>query len=195
MEIIANTLELIRGRLNQSIQNLDSRNEDWVILSNLVDVEGRPYEAAANKIVMCLTSVADEKVISTYNPNVRGRDGDYGQVSPPLYVDLYIAFIANFQNQAYRESLVALGRTISYFQQNPWFSPQNLPGLDPVIDKLNLEFVNLDPVDINYVMGMLGIKYLPSVFYKLRLIPFAGEAMSGSAKHVGGYSSPSSLSQ
>lgn len=193
MAIITTTLELIRARLNESIQNLDRRHEDWVILSNLVDVEGKPYEATANKIVMCLTSVADEKVISTYNPNVRGSAGDYAQVAPPLYIDVYVAFIANFQNQNYRDGLTALSRTISYFQENPWFSHQNLPDLDRAIDKINLEFVNLDPVDLNYITGMLGIKYLPSVFYKLRLLPFVGKTVTSTAPAIGGYSQPSNV--
>lgn len=191
MAIIATTLELIRGKLNDSIQNLDRRTEDWVILSNIVDVDGRPYETATNKIVMCLTSVVDEKMISTYNAMARGSGEEYARISPPLYVDLYIAFIANFCNQNYSDGLVALSRTISFFQSNPWFSHDNVPKLDPAIDKLNLEFVNLDPVDVNYIMGMLGIKYLPSVFYKLRLLPFTSNQMTAKAMPVGGYSTPS----
>ncbi|GAB3126408.1 Pvc16 family protein [Novispirillum itersonii] len=187
MDLIGTTLELIRGRLNDSIQNLDNRPEDWVILSNIVDVDGKPYEAAINKIVLCVTSMQDEKVISTFNPMLRGPEGKYGQVTPPLYLDVNVAFIANFYNKNYRDGLVAISRTISYFQQNPYFNQQNLPGLDPAIDKLNLEFVNLDPVDLNYVMGMLGAKYLPSVFYKIRLLPFASTAMSSKAVAVGAF--------
>ena len=45
------------------------------------------------------------------------------------------------------------------------------------IDKLTLEMENLTPVDVNYVMGILGTKYLPSAFYKLRLLPFDSNAM------------------
>ena len=190
MAIIATTLDLIRGRLNDSIQNLDRRNEDWVILSNIVEMNGRPYETAANKIVMCLTGIADEKMISTYTASARGTKGDYAQVPPPLYIDLYLAFIANFQNQRYDDGLVALSRTISYFQQNPWFSHDNLPPLDPSIDKINLEFINLNNADVNYIMGMLGVKYLPSAFYKLRLLPFAGTAMTAKASAVGSFSDP-----
>jgi hypothetical protein len=42
---------------------------------------------------------------------------------------------------------------------------------------LTLDFENLTPVDVNYVMSMLGTRYLPSAFYKLRMIPFASIAM------------------
>jgi hypothetical protein len=58
--------------------------------------------------------------------------------------------------------------------------------LDPAFDKLTLEFENLSPVDVNYVMSMLGTRYLPSAFYKLRMIPFASTAMQGRTYPVGG---------
>ena len=45
------------------------------------------------------------------------------------------------------------------------------------IDKLTMEITNIDLLEINYLMGTLGTKYLPSVFYKLRMIPFANDAM------------------
>ncbi len=190
MAIIDGTLELIRARLNDSLQNRDRRDEDWVSLSNIVDVDGKPFEGAVNRVVMCLINIADEKMISTYNAARRGKDGEFAQVPPPLYIDLYLAFVANFYNHQYRAGLAALSLTISYFQQNPWFTRDTLPPLDPAIDKINLEFVNLGPVDVNYVMGMLGIKYLPSVFYKLRLLPFTAGPMGAKILPVGGFSAP-----
>jgi hypothetical protein len=58
---------------------------------------------------MCLIALADEKVMSTYSAALRGADGNYAVVPPPLYLDVYIAFIANFYNQNYR-TISALSR-------------------------------------------------------------------------------------
>lgn len=88
-------------------------------------------------------------------------------------------FMANFAEKSYPDGLAALSRLISYFQQTPVLTPQNAPELSPEIDKLTLDFENLTPVDVNYVMSMLGTRYLPSAFYKLRMIPFASTAMQG----------------
>jgi hypothetical protein len=87
-------------------------------------------------------------------------------------------FMANFSAKNYSDGLAAISYVISFFQQNPWFNQANAPDLGPEIDKISMEMANLDPVDINYVMSTLGTKYMPSVFYKLRLLPFASTAMS-----------------
>jgi hypothetical protein len=46
--------------------------------------------------------------------------------------------------------------------------------------------VNLEMTDLNYLMGMIGAKYLPSVYYKVRVIPFRSDAMRGQVSAVHG---------
>jgi hypothetical protein len=157
-----------------------------VILANIVDHDGRPYAAAKDKIVMVLVNIKHETVISTYTAAVRTKGSAYAVVPTPLYIDLYVLFFANFYNENYRQGLAMISRTISFFQQNSWFTADNLPDLPPVIDKLTLEITNLDLVELNYLMGMIGVKYLPSVFYKLRMLPFAGEAIEGVTPAIAG---------
>jgi hypothetical protein len=94
-------------------------------------------------------------------------------------------FMANFSEKTYSDGLAALSRLISFFQQTPFFTQDNAPGIGPDVDKLTLDFENLSPVDVNYVMGMLGTRYFPSAFYKLRMIPFVASAMKARAYAVG----------
>ena len=182
MDLIRTVLELIRQKLNASL----AATEDWVILSNIVDQEGHPYADAKDKIVMVLANIKYETTISTHNPTVRTKTSLDAVVAPPLYIDLYILFYANFYDNNYRQGLAMISRTISFFQQTPWFTADNMPGLPPVIDKLTMEITNLDLLEANYLMGMLGAKYLPSVFYKLRLLPFAGDAIMDVTPAVAG---------
>lgn len=93
-------------------------------------------------------------------------------------------FMSNFMEKKYSDGLAILSRLISFFQQSPYFTRDNAPQLAPVIDKLTLEFENLSPVDVNYVMSMLGTRYLPSAFYKMRMLPFASTAMTQRAYPV-----------
>jgi len=176
MDAIRNVLEVVRQLANEYLQNLERRADDWVILSNLIDHQGKMNEMTRNKLVMSLYNITHETVISTYTAAQPGVGG-YAIVPPPLYIDLHILVIANFIEQNYPEGLAAVSRAISFFQQNPAFTHDSAPQLDPGVDKITLEFTSLSPVDVNYVMGMLGARYLPSVFYKLRLIPFASQAM------------------
>jgi hypothetical protein len=188
--LIQSTLELIREKLNETFKIADPRPEDWVILSNIVDQEGRAYEQAKDKVVMFLANIKYETIISTYNRTVPTKGNQYAIVTPPLYIDLFVLFFANFYDKNYPEGLGVISQTISFFQQNPWFTKETLPKLDPAIDKLTFEMVNLEMTDLNYLMGMIGAKYLPSVYYKVRVIPFNGEAMKGQASGVQGVQSP-----
>lgn len=186
MDLIRQVLDLIRQKLNESFANADPRREDWVILSNIVDQDGRSFTGAKDKIVMVLANIKHETVISTYTAAVKTKTSAYAIVAPPLYIDLYVIFYANFFDENYRQGLAMISRTISFFQQNPWFDANTLPGLPPVVEKLAMEITSLDLLEVNYLMGMLGVNYLPSVFYKVRMLPFVGEAIEGVTPPVGG---------
>lgn len=176
MDTIRNVLEAIRQSANDYLQNIDRRDGEWIILTNIISQDGSLNESSQNKVIMNIYNITNETTICTYKATQYGENGYYN-VSPPLYIDLHLVFMANFSEKQYPTGLAAISRLISYFQQNPWFTHATTPKLDPVVDKINLEFTNLSPVDVNYIMGMLGTKYLPSVFYKLRMIPFTSSAM------------------
>jgi hypothetical protein len=188
--MIRRVLELIQKQLNAYFQNIDRRDEEWVILSNVVDNEGKPFEDANGKVVMFLANITHETIVSTYSPTVRTKGSSYAVVAPPIYIDLFILFFANFVDRRYAEGLEMISRTISYFQQNPVFTRDNMPELDPSIDKLTMEITNLDLLEVNYLMGVLGTKYLPSVYYKLRMLPFASDAMQAEVPAARGVDTP-----
>ena len=192
-DAIQTTLELIRRKLNEFFQNADPREEDWVILSNIVDHEGHPYEPARDKIVMFLTNIQHETTISTYNRSVPVKGDQFAIVAPPLYLNLYVLFFANFYDKNYADGLGMISRTISFFQQNHWFSRSSLPGLDPTIDKLTLDITNLNTTDLNYLIGLTGTRYLPSIHYKIRMIPFESSAMLGQVPVAKGVQSPTGV--
>lgn len=161
--LIRTTLELIRKRLNDFFEKIDPMAEDWVVLSNIADDEGHVWENTKNKIVMSLVNIQAVSVIDN-------RDTTVAQ---PTHMHLFVVFFANFKNLNYTQGLAMISRTLSFFQQNPRFSRENLPGLDPVVDKLTFEFTNLDMADLNRLMRIMGTTYLPLICYKVRMLPFA----------------------
>jgi Pvc16 N-terminal domain len=189
MSEIRGTLEQIRTRMNETFLNAFPRDEDWVVLSNVADHDG-VLEATHNKLVMLLAGIHRETAVSTFNPNVPAEGNRYAVVAPPIYIDLFLLFYANFSGKNYADGLSAVSWTISFFQQYLWFTHDNLPGLDPRIGKLTFEMVNLDPSGLSHLMGVMGAKYLPSVYYKVRMIPFQGDAMQAEAPAVKGLQTP-----
>ena len=176
MSDIRATLEAVRQRLNEFLQAAQPRAEEWAVLSNLVDPEGKAYDGARNRLVMFLANVQKETAISTATGTVPAGD-PYAMVAPPLYVDLYVLLYANFYDATYVEGLGIISLAISFFQQNPAFTPATLPGLPPEVDRLTFEMANLEPLGLSYVLGIAGVKYLPSAYYKVRLLPFQAEAV------------------
>ena len=65
-----------------------------------------------------------------------------------------------------------ISETISCFHQTPVLTRVNAPDLPPSIDTLALEYTNLNISELDDVMGMLGVRYLPSVCYKVKTLPF-----------------------
>jgi Pvc16 N-terminal domain len=175
-DVIHNVLDAIRQSANQYLQNIDHRDDDWVVLANLTAQGGTPNEGSQGKVVMCLYNITHETTISTYQPVRQSALGMY-TVAPPLYIDLHVMFMANFADRQYGSGLGAMSRLITFLQQNPTLTHATNPRLDPSVEKITLEFVNLDLSELNHVLGMMGVSYLPAIFYKLRMITFASPAM------------------
>lgn len=187
---IRQTLEAVRKRLNQFIRAADPGELEWVLLSNLVDPSGTPYQEANNRLVMFLANVARENTIGTYNPTRPAEGNRHAAVAPPLYVDLYVLVVANFYNENYKVGLDLLTLTLSFFQQNPFFTPDNLPDLPAGVDRLTFELANLPPTELSYVLGLAGVKYLPSAYYKVRMLPFQSDAVQKEVPAVQGVQTP-----
>ncbi len=185
MSSIRGVLSVIRTLANEYMQNLDRRADDWVTLTSIVYHDGAVNPATRDKVVMTLFNISRENIISTYSAAKAGGDA-FAIVQPPIYIDLHVLFMANFAANNYSDGLAAISHIISFFQQNPWFNQSNAPDLGPEIDKITMEMSNLDASELNHVMGMLGAKYMPSVFYKLRMLPFASTAMHARTYPVSG---------
>jgi hypothetical protein len=175
------TLEAVLQRLNEFLQATARRPEAWAVLSNLVDPEGKPYDGARNRLVMFLANVQKEISVGTAGDSLPVSGSQSAVVPPLLYVDLYVLVLANFYDADYADGLGILSLAIGFFQQNPAFTPATLPGLPPGVDRLSFEMVNLEAADLSHVMGIAGVKYLPSVYYRVRGLPFQGAVMQGRA--------------
>ena len=171
MDQIRTVLELLRGRLNEFLQSAEPRSDDWVVLSNVVDADGRAVEAAKNKLVITLADIRRDAASATM-PLPHGG----GPASPPLTVNLLLVFFANFANAHYAEGLSAISRTIGFFHRTPIFNPGNLPGLDPSIAKLTMVPADLVLSDQQALRDMLGLRHLPTATYELRGVPIGGSA-------------------
>lgn len=171
-DIIRNALETIAGLADIYLQSCACRDDSWLALTSTLDREGAPNPAARDKIVMTVYNFTSETTLGANLPVRQIASGEsFAAVSPPLHLNVHLMFTANFTDRDYGTGLAMLSRLISYFQQ----MPEN--ALAPEIDRMTLELENLEPADVQRVTAMLGTHYLPSVFYKLRMLTFASPAI------------------
>lgn len=189
MDLLRNALQTICDLSNTYLNNYDRRADAWVVLTSMVDHDGSYNQATRGKIVMTVYNITREAFSSSYMPAASGSAASNSAnglavSSAPLFLDVHLMFMANFTERSYPDGLAALSRLIGFFQQTSVLTPQNAPELAPEISQLTLDIENLSPIDVNYVMSMLGTRYFPSAFYKLRMIPFASSAMLARAQPV-----------
>ena len=151
MDALADSVELIRVRLNAALQAAEQRADDWVILSS-----AQPAAAVRDTISMMLVHISSDAAVRAAADRV---------APPTARLDLLVAFVANFQNAHYAQGLTAISRVMSFFQQTPVFTPSG-PGTHT--GPLTMQLADLNVADAGTVMQMLGITYRPSVFYRLR---------------------------
>lgn len=188
--ILQSTLTLIRDRLDEHLQRSTSCPDGWVVLSNIVDGDGRPEERTRNRLAMMLVGVEQDTTISTYNPAVPGRENVHTAVAPPLYVNLSVLFYANCTGLQYPAGLALLSNTLSFFQQTPVFTHHNLPGLDPGIDRIAVELRSPDVTDLGRLLAGIGARILPCALYRLRTIPFSSGMAIAEVRPAAGYAAP-----
>ncbi|TVR54193.1 MAG: DUF4255 domain-containing protein [Gemmatimonadales bacterium] len=176
--MIDSTLHHISSRLNEHLRLRGELAEDAVTLSNLVELDGAVAPHIENRLVLFIVNLAREESFSPQHRRMGSPSGE-GQPTgyPELQLNLHLMVAAHFPGN-YREALKFISAAISFFQGNPVFTRAGSPGLDPSLDKVVLEIQNLNVQDLSNLWGILGGKYLPSILYRVRMIPVDSRAIT-----------------
>lgn len=141
-----------------------------VIPGPIVD-DGGKWVIAADNIGLTLINVEEERILQAQLPDRLYVNGNHIVVPPELRLNLTLLFhVRHGGNNNYEQSLRFLSSVLSFFQAHPSFTADAYPGLDPRIEKLNVELMSYGPEQLNQVWAYLGSKYLPSVAYRVRMI-------------------------
>lgn len=177
--MISAALNHLATQLNQQFRINFQLAEDVAVVSNLVELDGSVTPNANNKLVITLVNI--EKDTVPYRPGSAGRslDDRLLQHNAPLYLNLYVMVSANFSAGNYAEALKYISQAVAFFQLKPVLDQRNSPGMDRRIERLVLDIENLPIPDLNNLWSLLGGRYLPSMFYKIRMITVDAGAVSG----------------
>lgn len=187
--MINSAISHLANQLNQFLKRSFELNEDVVVVSNILEQDGSLSPNVNNKVVVILTNIEKDTVPYRQAPNGKTVSGGEGARSgigrPPVYLNLYLMFVANFSGNNYSEALKFISKTIGFFQRQPVFDQHSTPDLDPRIEKLILDIENLSIQDLSNLWGLLSGKYLPSILYKVRMVSFDTDDIVGQVSNVG----------
>ncbi|MBT1686939.1 DUF4255 domain-containing protein [Dawidia soli] len=170
--MIQHVLPVVVDELNEYLKSQFNAVEDKAILSAIVEQDGSLALESGNKIVATLIFV-DKDVTYKSGPGTTSSGLEILQYSPPLNINLTVMFSALFSRNHYIESLRYLSGVIYFFQYKPLFTRQNTPKLSRGADKIYFDLLSVSPSDMMNYYSMLGIKYVPSVVYKVRMLTFS----------------------
>lgn len=163
--MLNSAVDSIVQELNQFIGMKFQIDEDVVILSNLMNLDGTVAATEKNRIIVSVINIQEDKIAHNNLGKAKGS-GTY----PPVYLNVYLLMSANFDEKLNKESLKFLSAVVAFFQGKKVFTPSDSPILDSNIEKLVVEIENLDFHQQSNVFSFLGAKYMPSIFYKMRMI-------------------------
>ena len=187
--ILSNALNTVSQELTTYIRSVEPElNEDIVVLGNIAMLEtnGNGGDTQIEqRIVLSLVNIEEEKRLKN-TPPYKKQNGDVEFVHPPVYINLYLLFSANFDN--YNNALIRLSRVIEFFQGKRYFTAKNSPNMEGNLE-LHMEIHTLNFEQINDLWGSLGGKQVPFVMYKMRVLEVerpSVRAISGVIEDISG---------
>jgi hypothetical protein len=165
------TLTYIRDILNEHFKNEFAISENKVILSNIVKADGSNAQNVEGKIVLFLISLEEESTLKNNSSRYSNQgEGLFGHKSPTLHLNMNLLFCANFDSNVYAEGLSYLSSLIRFFQINRKIILDQLGGSNP--RTINFELTKLDYAELSHLWSAIGTKLMPSILYKVGLLPF-----------------------
>ncbi len=167
--MIDKTLSFLLAELNAYLNAGFPAAEPHAVIGPLAMHDGSPPEEIDNKIVITVANI--ERETTAYSPQVNqtSQSGLRTVVATPFNLNVYLLVSGNFRKN-YAEALRLLSSALIFFHSKSVFTPQNSVGFPSGMERLTLEMVNLNMVDLQNLWACQGAKYLPSGFYKARML-------------------------
>lgn len=149
-------------------------------LAALVDRAGPLDPEIAGRIVLTLIGVERAQTGST-GPAAAAEKGRAERlVRPePLHLNLHLLVTATLDPGApangYAAALARLSAALGFFRSREVMTPETAPGLPEGIERLVFELATADRDAQAALWNTLGGGYLPSVLYRVRMLPIPAE--------------------
>lgn len=166
-------IAFLKEDLNAFISNKIGASSDFVICANLNNIVEKTDNNADNKIVISIVNIEEEKMLKTPDNYVKVNH-EINYRKPPVWLNIICLFTFYTRSLENYDGIDMLENVVQYFQSKPRIDkttavvPANYPAS---LEEVRAEFVSLNYEQTNYLWGLFGGKYHPSVIYKFKTIP------------------------
>jgi Pvc16 N-terminal domain len=167
--MIDKSMSFLLRELNTFLGTLYQTNEPPAVLSRLASPDGSTPIEIDNKLVVTLINMERDYAARSQQQPMTATGTSTWQTSTPLNLNLYFLLSASFQGN-YEVALQMLSSAIGFLQARPVFGPQDSALFPRGLERLTVEMVNLTIGDLHNIWSCNGAKYLPSAFYKMRMV-------------------------
>ena len=181
--MISHALTIVRNELDRHLTATYGGNSPQADLGNVAEVTtgSAGNGQSRNKVLLSLVNLQEERSLRNVPAYVRDDAAlTVRYENPPAFLNLVVLVAAT--HSAYPDALLALSRTVQFFQVRNVFTqdnvdPQSLATGAPVNDldrltEFRLVFSLWSPTleEVNDMWGMLGGKQFPFALYAVRML-------------------------
>lgn len=174
--MIKEALEYLAREFNRELNN--NANDSMFVLDNVarLDLDSDAQSSGnQSKVLITLVNIEEEKTLKNDPFYIRKNDPQNGEQiekrNPTLHVNLYVLISCA---DKYTNALTWVDKVVEYLQGKYVFTAETADpgdGYPDNVEKIILDLFSLNFEQINHLWGILGGKYVPSVLYKMRLLP------------------------
>lgn len=165
-------IAFLKEDINVFISNKIGASSEFVLCTNLNNVIDK-QDGPTDKIIISIVNIEEEKMLKTPDNYVKVNN-EINYRKPPVWLNIICLFTFYTKNAENYSGIDMLENVVQYFQSKPRIDKTNavVPANYPAgLEEVRAEFVSLNYEQTNYLWGLFGGKYHPSVVYKFKTIP------------------------
>ena len=184
--MLASSIAFIRDELDLFCKQRLDINESCVIVNNLGTPNGNPILENQNKIIITLINICQETNKQFYGGFKKSGE-QIAKVRPAQMFAIDLLFTSQFDD--YEEALKFIDTVLMFFQLNPTLQKKNVRSEEPggsAAEKTQLEFEvhNVEMRESYSLWNSLGVKYAPSIVYKMKYLVVDGGKVIDSVPEI-----------
>ena len=168
--MIDETMRFLADALNAHLdRHLGRQTEAYAVASALSSPDGALAQGIEQRVVLAIVNIERETGAGMLAPRAaRTQEGSYAQMPAPISLNLSVLMASH--HPRYTEALKRLSASIGFVQVHPVFEGSAWPTFPQRLERITTEVVNLDLHALSNLWNALGVKYMPSVLLRVRML-------------------------